>query len=338
LAALRTFFDYVGQRMPEMIQTGHQVALIPVKRTAPTEMQFLERQELTALFHALPVNARNALRDRTLLLFLYNTGARIQEALDVCPRAIRFESPAHVELLGKGRKSRICPLWPETVDVLKALLRRQPHADDEPIFVNRYGQPLGPAGVRFKLKQYVQAAARQVPSLATKRVTPHTWRHSVGVQLVSAGADGGVGDDARQRDHRVDQQGRPRRHPVCAMQRTIDAFYGKIRQGMTGLIFFSGYGVQANRQTFLIPVDVDIWNETEVRSKGISLDNVLAEMNKRGTDFKIAISRTQTEAARHEAWHRLVRSRWAASSGGPCRRRRARPSSAIGPRSTAASR
>jgi integrase/recombinase XerC len=73
--------------------------------------------------------------------------------------------------------------------VLKALLRRQPRANDEPIFVNRYGEPLGAAGVRFKLKHYVQAAAGRLPSLATKRITPHTWRHSVGVQLVAAGVD-----------------------------------------------------------------------------------------------------------------------------------------------------
>ena len=69
------------------------------------------------------------------------------------------------------------------------MLKRQPRADDEPLFVNRYGQPLGAAGVRFKLSQYVQAAALHVPSLAKKRVTPHTWRHSVGVQSVAAGVD-----------------------------------------------------------------------------------------------------------------------------------------------------
>lgn len=73
--------------------------------------------------------------------------------------------------------------------MLKALLRRQPRPDDEPVFVNRYGRPLGAAGVRFKLKKYVLSAARHVPSLATKKVTPHTWRHSVGVQLVAAGVD-----------------------------------------------------------------------------------------------------------------------------------------------------
>jgi hypothetical protein len=74
-----------------------------------------------------------------------------------------------------------------------------------------------------------------------------------------------------------------------AMQRAIDGFYGKLRTGMTGLIFFSGYGIQANRQSYLIPVDVDIFNESEVRPNGISLDNVLAEMNRRGTGVKIAI-------------------------------------------------
>jgi site-specific recombinase XerD len=152
-------------------------------------MCYLDAEEITAILREPDCSSREGQRDHALLAFLYNTGARIQEALDVCPRAIRFESPAQVELIGKGRKSRICPLWPETVAVLKALLRRQPRADDEPIFVNRYGQPLGAAGVRFKLKQYVRAAAQHVPSLATKRVTPHTWRHSVGVQLVAAGVD-----------------------------------------------------------------------------------------------------------------------------------------------------
>jgi len=98
-------------------------------------------------------------------------------------------SPPHRSICWARGKSRICPLWPGTVDLLKAQLRRQPRADDEPIFINRYGKPLGPAGVRFKPKQYVEAAARHVHSLATKHVTPHTWRHSVGVQLVAAGVD-----------------------------------------------------------------------------------------------------------------------------------------------------
>ena len=189
LAAIHSFFTFVAHREPLAIAQCAEIARIPVKKRSRPVMCYMEAEEIAVVLRQPDRSSLLGQRDHALLTFLYNTGARIQEALDVCPRAIRFESPAHVELLGKGRKSRICPLWPETVDMLKALLRRQPRADDEPIFVNRYGQPLGAAGVRSKLRQYVQAAARSVPSLARKRVTPHTWRHSVGVQLVAAGVD-----------------------------------------------------------------------------------------------------------------------------------------------------
>jgi site-specific recombinase XerD len=189
LAAIHSFFAFVAHREPLSIAQCTEITRIPVKKRSRPAMCYMDAEEIAAILRQPDRSNAEGQRDHALLAFLYNTGARIQEALDVCPRAIRFESPAQVELLGKGRNSRICPLWPETVDVLKALLRRQPRADDEPIFVNRYGQPLGAPGVRFKLKQYVRAAARHLPSLAAKRVTPHTWRHSVGVQLVAAGVD-----------------------------------------------------------------------------------------------------------------------------------------------------
>lgn len=189
LAAIHSLFAFVAHREPLAIAQCAEIARIPVKKRSRPAMCYMDTEEIAAILREPDRSRLEGQRDHALLAFLYNTGARIQEALDVCPRAIRFESPAQVELFGKGRKSRICPLWPETADVLKALLRRQPRADDEPIFVNRYGQPLGAAGVRFKLKQYVQAASRHVPSLGTKRITPHTWRHSVGVQLVAAGVD-----------------------------------------------------------------------------------------------------------------------------------------------------
>ena len=65
-------------------------------------------------------------RDHVLLAFLHNTGARIQEALDLSVQARRLESPFQVRLFGKGKKEQIRPLWPETVELLKALLKRKP--------------------------------------------------------------------------------------------------------------------------------------------------------------------------------------------------------------------
>jgi len=189
LAAIRSFFAFVAYHEPLAIAQCAEIERIPVKKRSRPVMCYMDTEEVTAILRAPDRSSLAGQRDHALLAFLYNTGARIQEALNVCPSAIRFEAPAQVELFGKGRKSRICPLWPETAGVLRELLKRQPRSDDEPIFVNRYGQPLGAAGVRFKLKQYVQAAAQHVPSLASKHITPHTWRHSVGVHLVSAGVD-----------------------------------------------------------------------------------------------------------------------------------------------------
>ena len=118
-----------------------EVLRIPVKR-APKRNCLIWSQmrlQLSCLSPTAPQSRASAIIP--LLALLYNTGARIQEALDLCPRSVRLDAPAQVRLMGKGRKERTCPLWPETVDLLKALLKRQPRPDDQPIFVNRYGQP-----------------------------------------------------------------------------------------------------------------------------------------------------------------------------------------------------
>jgi site-specific recombinase XerD len=189
LAALRSFFHFVADREPTVAAHCAEVLRIPTKRAPKPALCYLEADEITAILDQPDQSTAEGQRDHVLLSLLYNTGARIQEALNLCPRALRLDPPTHVRLFGKGGKERICPLWPETAELLTALLRRQPRAEDEPIFLNRFGRPLGAAGVRFKLHQYIRAAAQRVPSLTSKRVSPHTFRHSTAVSLVSAGVD-----------------------------------------------------------------------------------------------------------------------------------------------------
>jgi site-specific recombinase XerD len=189
LAALRAFFRFVAEREPAVAADCAMILRIPTKRAPTPAVCYLDAEEVTAILNQPDPATAEGQRDHVLLSFLYNTGARIQEALEVCPNARRLDPPSQVRLFGKGRKERICPLWPETTDLIVALLRRQSRAADEPIFVNRFGRPLGAAGVRFKLHQYVQSAAQTVPSLTSKHVSPHTFRHSTAVALVSAGVD-----------------------------------------------------------------------------------------------------------------------------------------------------
>lgn len=189
LAALRAFFAFLAAREPSIVALCTAVLHIPTKRAAHRALCYLDAGEVEAILAQPNRNTLEGQRDHALLAFLYNTGARIQEALDLCSSAIRFTAPASVRLIGKGRKERICPLWPETVQLLRSLLARQPRLADQPLFVNRYGQPLGASGVRFKLAQYIKSATRSVPSLADKSISPHTFRHSAAVALIAAGVD-----------------------------------------------------------------------------------------------------------------------------------------------------
>ena len=189
LAAIRSFYRFVAEREPLAAMQCAAVLRIPIKKGPRPVLAYLDSEEVAAILNQPDRSTLEGQRDHALLAFLYNTGARIQEALDLCPTNIRLAAPAQVKLFGKGRKERICPLWPETAALLAAMLKRQPRPDHEPLFVNRYGRPLGAAGVRFKLAQYVRAAAKGLPSLQQKRVHPHTFRHTAGVQLVAAGVD-----------------------------------------------------------------------------------------------------------------------------------------------------
>lgn len=189
LAAIRSFFNFVADKNPEYIAQCSAVLAVPLKREPTAAPCYLEPEEVEAILAQPDRSTLEGMRDHVLLSFLYNSGARIQEALDLCTGAIRFEPPNFVRLYGKGRKERICPLWPETVALLRKLLERQPRAPDERIFVNRYGEPLGASGVRFKLGAYVEQAAKSVPTLQSKHVTPHSFRHATAVHLVAAGVD-----------------------------------------------------------------------------------------------------------------------------------------------------
>jgi len=188
-AALNTFFTYLALRVPEMLATCQQVAAIPVKRTPPPTTHYLEEAEITALLRLLPRHGRHAIRDRTLLLFLYNTGARVQEAADVRVEHLGLEPPAKVHLHGKGDKWRICPLWNETVKHLGQLLaERGPSvAPIEPVFCAHRNVALTRFGIYKIVRRH--AAGWDTTGAEPRRVTPHLFRHTAAVHLLESGVE-----------------------------------------------------------------------------------------------------------------------------------------------------
>ena len=189
LAALRSFFLFVADREPLAAEQCAAVRRIPTTRATRRSICYLDPEEVAAILAQPNRMTLAGQRDHALLALLYNTGARIQEALSLTPARLRLDAAAQARFMGKGRKERICPLWPETAALISALLKRCPRTSDDPIFTNRFGQPLHASGVRFQLRRYVASATRLQPHLREKHVTPHVFRHTAAVHLVAAGVD-----------------------------------------------------------------------------------------------------------------------------------------------------
>jgi len=189
LAALRTFFAYVASRVPEMLDAAQRVTTIPAKRTAPPETHFLEREEVASLFKHLPQDGRHALRDQSLLLFLYNTGARAQEVADLRVENLDLGPQPRVHLHGKGDKWRACPLWAETVKLLRRLLEQHqtPGEPTSPVFCSRPGDPLSRFGIYKIVRRH--AGALDASGAHPRRVTPHLFRHTAAVHLLESGVE-----------------------------------------------------------------------------------------------------------------------------------------------------
>ena len=191
LASLRTFFEYIGQRFPERLEQAQKVAAIPRKRAQPPETIFLERDEIEGTLAALPVDGRCALRDRALLVFLYNTGARVQEAADLRASDVHFDPTPRVHLHGKGDKWRVCPLWAETSALLKRLLSEQGQGSppDRPVFIGVRDAALTRFGIYKIIRRYTTHVVKKGSDGQPRRVSPHVWRHTTAVHLLEAGVE-----------------------------------------------------------------------------------------------------------------------------------------------------
>ena len=190
LASLHSFFRFVGNQAPELVALVTPVLAIPFRRTGTPVMSYLEKTEIDALLAVPKRRYPQGQRDHALLLFLYNTGARADEAARTTVAALRLDDPPSVRILGKGRKTRMCPLWPHTTASLTALLGSRPSGPpDAPVFLNVRGQPITRFGIHTLVERTVAKAGHAMPSLRSKRVSPHTLRHTTAVHLLRSGVD-----------------------------------------------------------------------------------------------------------------------------------------------------
>ena len=190
LAALHAFFRYMQSEVPEHLLQCQRILAIPQKRHARSIVGYLSKDYLAQVLAQPDLHTTAGRRDAVMLSVLYDTGARVQELIDLNAGDVRLDPPPQVRLMGKGRKMRAVPLMEATLELLREHQRENgldcPENADKPLFQNRGGARLSRAGVRYLLQKYVQPVRRDHPGF-NQRVSPHTMRHTKGMHLLQSG-------------------------------------------------------------------------------------------------------------------------------------------------------
>ncbi len=192
LAAIHALARFIGLHAPELVEWCGQIRTVPFKKGPRALVTYLEKPEMDALLATPDLTTGQGRRDHALLLFLYNAGARADEAAqvrisDLTLPQVPERDLASVLIRGKGNKSRRCPLWAQTVRELVQLTQgRNP---SEHVFLNRCGRSITRFGIHTLVERYAARAVKDVPSLATKRISPHTIRHTTATHLLRSGVD-----------------------------------------------------------------------------------------------------------------------------------------------------
>jgi site-specific recombinase XerD len=184
LAAIKAFARYVASVAPEHLERCRRIRELAPARIEQPGVEYLDDDEILKLVKAIDPAAQR--RDRALLLLLYNTGARVQEIVDLDLGDIRLEPVPVVTLEGKGRKQRTIPLWARTVNALDQWLAERGDAG-EPLFLNAQGHRLSRSGIAYILRKL--AARAGLSARYANRVTPHVIRHTTAMHLLRAGVD-----------------------------------------------------------------------------------------------------------------------------------------------------
>jgi len=191
LAAIRSFSRYVSYKDPLRLNQMKKILSIPQRKEQRAEIFYLEAKEIGWLIDACDKKTVIGRETRLLLRLLYNTGARISEILMIKARDVAFDGgkACRAKITGKGRKERTLPLWPETAEAIRVHIKENGINNDSYLFSGRNVAHLTRSGARSRIDEAARRASEKHPSLARKKITPHTFRHSAAMSMLASGID-----------------------------------------------------------------------------------------------------------------------------------------------------
>jgi site-specific recombinase XerD len=187
LGTIHSMARFIGMRSPVHLQWCSEIRSIPFKKATKKVVGYLEKPEMDAMLQQPNQHTALGSRDYALLLFLYNSGARADEAACLTIDHLQLGTTPSVRILGKGNKLRICPLWPTTASVLSRLSAGRNRSDR--VFRGRTDRPMTRFGIHRIVSGCASSAAKAIPSLQGRRIGPHSVRHTTAVHLLRAGVD-----------------------------------------------------------------------------------------------------------------------------------------------------
>lgn len=193
LAVIRSFFRYIQYRNPEFMHECHRIMSIKLKRVPQRTISYLTIEGIRLLLEQPDITSQKGRRDLALLSLMYDTGARVQEIIDLTANSCRLTKPYTLLIKGKGNKARIVPLMEGQVEILKKYMDENklsgPFAGDYLLFCNSRKQKFTRAGITNIFLKYVEMARKRKPALIPKKLSCHSLRHSKAMHLLQAGVN-----------------------------------------------------------------------------------------------------------------------------------------------------
>ena len=193
LACIHSFIKYIQPDVPRYLNEMQKILSIPYKKIQSESLGYLSAEAMSVLFKMPQTETKSGRRDLMILVLLYDTGARVQELVDLKVRDIRTAAPATATLYGKGRKVRCVPIMEETNKMLLQYLKEQrlferPEMLDFPLFFNSRHEKLTRAGITYILKKYFKVAKENHPMVVfPDKITPHVLRHTKAMHMLQSG-------------------------------------------------------------------------------------------------------------------------------------------------------
>jgi integrase/recombinase XerD len=194
LAAVHSFFRYVQTKNPENMFECQRILGIPFKKRQKKTIEFLSLECLKSILNQPDTSTKNGRRDLALIATLYDTGARVQELIDLRVRDIRLSEPATITLTGKGNKRRSVPIMNKTQNLIEAYMKENALLDngkqDHPLFYNNKRHPFTRPGITYILEKHFKLAKKKdIEILFPEKIHPHMIRHTKAMHLLESGVN-----------------------------------------------------------------------------------------------------------------------------------------------------